>query len=126
MVADLGLAASATSMILERPATTAWYRAPEACVPGAKVSTTALDMWSFGALLTALWTGTQLFQFHAAPASGLETENRMLLQRIVHVLGWPEDVWPDVAKLPRWPEMHGALQAPKEQKPFQDLLLSAV
>ena len=50
----------------------------------------------------------------------------MLLQRIVHVLGWPEDVWPDVAKFPRWPEMREALRAPKEQKPFQDLLRSAV
>ena len=31
VVADFGLAASATSIILERPVSTAWYRAPEAC-----------------------------------------------------------------------------------------------
>ena len=46
VVADLGLAACATSIILERPVTTAWYRAPEACFPGAQVATqqVALDM----------------------------------------------------------------------------------
>ena len=90
VVADLGLAVSATSIILERPVTTVWYRAPEACFPGAKeVSTqqTALDMWSFGALLTALWTGARLLQCHATPTAGLETENHMLLQRIVNVMG---------------------------------------
>ena len=48
----------------------------------------------------------------------------MLIQRIVNVMGWPEDVWPDVAKFPQWPEMRKALQGPKEQKPFQDLLRS--
>ena len=76
---------------------------------------TALDMWSFGALLTALWTGTHVFRSQATPTAGLETENRMLLQRIVNVMGWPEDVWPDVAKFPQWPKMREALQAPKEQ-----------
>ena len=88
VVADLGLAVSATSIILDRPVTTVWYRAPEACFPGAKVSTqqTALDMWSFGVLLTALWTGTHLFQFHATPTAGLETENRMLLEKIANVM----------------------------------------
>ena len=110
VVADLGLAVSATSIILERPVTASWYRAPEACFPGAKVSTqqTALDMWSFGVLLRALWTGARVFQFRAIPTAGLETENRMLLQRIVNVMGWPEDVWPDVAKFPQWPEMRQA------------------
>ena len=73
-------------------------------------------MWSFGVLLTALWTGTHLFQFRATPTAGLEAENRMLLQRIVNVVGWPEDVWPDVAKFPQWPEMREALQGPKEQE----------
>ena len=40
-------------------------------------------------------------------------------------MGWPEDVWPDVAKFPQWPKMREALQGPKEQEPFQDLLRSA-
>ena len=50
----------------------------------------------------------------------------MLLPRIVNVMGWPEDVWPDVAKFPPWPEMREALPGPKEQAHVQDLLRSAV
>ena len=34
VVADLGLAVSATTAVLYRPVSTAWYRAPEACFPG--------------------------------------------------------------------------------------------
>ena len=79
-------------------------------------------MWSFGVLLAALWSGKHLFQFRASPTGGLEAENRMLLQRIVNVMGWPQEVWLDVAKFPQWPEMRKALQLPKEQEPFQDLL----
>ena len=127
VVADLGLAVSVTSIMLEKPVTAAWYRAPEACFPGTEVSTqeTALDMWSFGVLLAALWTGTHLFQFHATQTAGPETENCMLLQRIVNVMGCPEDGWPDVAKFPQWPKVREALQGPKEQEPLLDLLRSA-
>ena len=47
VVADVGLAVSVSSLILERPVTSAWYRAPEACFFGARANfqQTAFDLW---------------------------------------------------------------------------------
>ena len=121
VLADLGLAVSSSSPILERPITSAYYRAPEACFPEVPASfqQTAFDLWSYGVLLAALWTGTFLFQITSEV--GTELENQKVFQKIVAVMGWPEEVWPE---FPQWLEKRKALQLPKEQKPFQDLLRS--
>ena len=122
VVADLGLAVSASNCILERPVTTAWYRAPEACFAGNSLvcQQSALDLWSYGALLAALWTGTHVFKFPLQ--ADLESENHVLIQHIVNVMGAPEKDWPDIVEFPEWSAMRQTLQIPAQPKPFQDRL----
>ena len=55
-----------------------------------------------------------------------EQENVAVLQKIIRVLGWPVEGWPDVAKLPQWPVIRSKLRSntETEQKPLQDRLRS--
>ena len=73
-VADLGLAVSAADFVLDRPITAIWFRAPEALLakPSSKhpvtltAGPTTMDLWSYGCVLAALFTGTHLFGKHSA------------------------------------------------------------
>ena len=68
----------------------------------------ALDLWSCGVLLSALWTGTQLFQFEVT--LNVAVEHRFLLQSVVNVLGGPEKHWPEIAQLPKWVAFQNTLE----------------
>ena len=106
-VADLGLAACATKCVLERPVTSAWYRAPEACLGIEQLHTSqcTLDAWSSGVLMAALFTGTHLFRTgpgRGAPQVRARAIEVAVLQGMVDLLGSPLADYPDIARLPRW------------------------
>ena len=95
VVADLGLAECASTMVLDRVVTTAWYRAPEACFPGAQKSTQQcpLDMWSYGVVIAELWTATRIF------ATEKGDDVKALLRMLVDWLGAPPDEYPYLEEL---------------------------
>ena len=60
---------------------------------------TSLDMWSYGTLVSALWTGTHLF---ATKKADPENEETGVLQQIVDLLGSPLSAWPEAGNTPNW------------------------
>ena len=120
-LADLGLATSASSFVLERPVTALWYRAPEAILFSSEPVQMAqpqftLDLWSSGCLLTSLWCANHIFMFDHDRAIEKELGRIGVLQKIVHVLGLPvapsrgaasisaaaRSAWLGITAFPRW------------------------
>ena len=103
-IADFGLSVAASSFVLERSVTASWYRPPEACLGIVDLGgpQTSLDMWSYGALVSALWTGTHLFGTKRAEHP--ENDEIGVLQKIVGLLGSPLGAWPEVVNTPNWRE----------------------
>ena len=95
VVADLGLAECASTLVLDRVVTTAWYRAPEACFPEAQKSTQQcpLDMWSYGVVIAELWTATHIF------ATEKGDDVKALLRILVDWLGTPPGEYPYLEEL---------------------------
>ena len=84
-IADLGLACSCESFILERTVQTLPYRAPEVLLQGKEPARLpnapcTLDMWSFGVICYQLWASE-------LPFSG--TDVRCILQGQIDLLGPP-------------------------------------
>ncbi len=103
-IADLGLAVCASSFVMERPVQTTGYRAPEACMEsGAKLkcSQSAMDMWSYGALVIALWSGSFIF---APDSNDPDSSNKLSLIKIAQHLGSPLQTWPEARLVPEWTE----------------------
>ena len=100
VVADLGLAESASTLVLDRMVTTLFHRAPEACFPEARESTQQcpLDMWSYGVVIAELWTGMHIF---AAEKGDDEKDVKPLLRVLVDWLGTPPDDYPYLAEMKR-------------------------
>ena len=124
VVADLGLAVSASRMVLDRVVTTCWYRAPEACFAWKEseniIQQLPLDMWSYGVLMTALFTGTHIFAFaNDGVAPGQQPENHKLLKKICNAIGPPDQDWPHFAK---WQEIAAGMEISLKPKPYQDRL----
>jgi len=92
-IADFGLARSLG--IPKKPSTpkvvTLWYRAPEVLF-GAKIHSSAMDLWSAGCVLAELLLHAPLF----AARSELE-----LIDLIINTIGSPsEQIWPGYSELP--------------------------
>ncbi|KAG6398734.1 hypothetical protein SASPL_140203 [Salvia splendens] len=92
-ICDLGLARQYGSPL--KPYThlvvTLWYRAPELLL-GAKLYSTAIDMWSLGCIMAELLSKEPLFN------GKTEVEQ---LDKIFRILGTPnETIWPGFSKLP--------------------------
>ena len=92
-IADFGLAREYGSPL--KPYTpivvTLWYRCPELLL-GAKIYSTAVDMWSVGCIFGEFLTGKPLFS--------AKTEIDQL-KNIFKILGTPnDDIWPGVGELP--------------------------
>lgn len=100
-IADLGLSVCASDFVMTRQVQTPGFRAPEACVDFATLpySQSVLDMWSFGVLVVALWTGSAIFQ---AMDEDLKKQNRQTLKKIASFLGSPRNNWPEVSLIPEW------------------------
>ncbi|XP_031476335.1 cyclin-dependent kinase G-2-like [Nymphaea colorata] len=92
-ICDFGLARQYGSPLREytRLVVTLWYRAPELLL-GAKLYSTAIDMWSLGCIMAELLAKEPLFP------GKTETDQ---LDKIFRILGTPnEKIWPGYAKLP--------------------------
>ncbi|XP_042025141.1 cyclin-dependent kinase G-2-like isoform X2 [Salvia splendens] len=92
-ICDFGLARQYGSPL--KPYThlvvTLWYRAPELLL-GAKLYSTAIDMWSLGCIMAELLSKEPLFN------GKTEVEQ---LDKIFRILGTPnETIWPGFSKLP--------------------------
>eukprot|EP00730_Choanoeca_flexa_P000727 TRINITY_DN10316_c0_g1_i3.p1 TRINITY_DN10316_c0_g1~~TRINITY_DN10316_c0_g1_i3.p1 ORF type:complete len:318 (+),score=79.19 TRINITY_DN10316_c0_g1_i3:159-1112(+) len=95
-IADFGLArAFSLPMRPYSPdVVTQWYRAPELLL-GEQLYTTAVDMWSLGAVGVEMFTGQPVF----TGESPMDT-----MYRIFDALGSPNnDTWPGVEALPNFP-----------------------
>ncbi|CAN6464187.1 unnamed protein product [Victoria cruziana] len=92
-ICDFGLARQYGSPLREytRLVVTLWYRAPELLL-GARLYSTAIDMWSLGCIMAELLAKEPLFP------GKTETDQ---LDKIFRILGTPnEKIWPGYAKLP--------------------------
>ncbi len=100
-IADLGFAAACgTNMLLKRAVTTLCYSAPEVAlgIRQQPCKQDALDLWSAGCILGALWCGSNLFDA-STPAE--------LFAQQVDLLGCPSISWPAVLQAPSWSECAG-------------------
>ena len=107
-IADLGLAVCASHFVLDRVVTTVLYRAPEVLLEISKLEfpQTAFDMWSYGVIMCALFSGTHLFCCDSAT----EKDNVELkcLQKQIDVLGPPD--WQGIKALPLWSKYEAKLR----------------
>lgn len=114
-VCDFGLARAYSSPIAPFTAEvcTLWYRCPELLL-GARVYSTALDVWSVGCILGELLTGQPLL-----PGEG-ELDQ---VTRIFRLVGAPsEDRWPGVTSLPNFPALSDRLLRAPTRGKLRELL----
>ncbi len=109
-LADLGMAACASSFVIERMVSALAYRAPEMLLEFDTLQDgqVPLDLWSLGAVWCALFAATHIFGDGNCSLRGVFRAQALFIGRP------PPATWPECTSGPSWADLQSALPPQEE------------